>query len=41
MERLSDRFKKSAWTLGFAESCTGGLIAAGLAAQPGVSREFL
>tara|TARA_B100000749_G_scaffold279661_1_gene273049 strand:+ start:33959 stop:34438 length:480 start_codon:yes stop_codon:yes gene_type:complete len=36
-EQVSVRFKDSPWQLGFAESCTGGLISSQLTALSGVS----
>jgi len=38
--KLKGTFEKSGQTLGFTESCTGGLLAAAVVAEPGVSSFF-
>ena len=39
-ERLVERLKELGWTLGIAESLTGGLVAASVVAVPGASAVF-
>lgn len=40
VERLQKVFQDNSWKLGFAESCTGGLVSAILTSRPGVSKFF-
>ena len=40
VEKVYESFKDSKWSLGFAESCTGGLISSWLARRAGVSSFF-